>query len=73
MASSFTDILVALQNGVTNLGSIAKSLATAFPQVTGTSTGATTGSVTYNSSQPVGFLTMLSTTGATIKVPYFNP
>jgi hypothetical protein len=73
MASSLTDILVALQNGVANLGSVAKSLSTAFPQVTGTSSSATTGTVTYNSSQPVGFLTMLSTTGATIKVPYFNP
>lgn len=73
MANSITDLLVTVQNGVTALGKIAKALTTAFPQVTGTSSTVTVGAITFNSSQAVGFLTMLSTTGATIKVPYYNP
>lgn len=73
MANSLTDIYNTLQNGVVALGSIAKALTNSFPQITGTSTGATTGSVSYNSSQPVGFITLISTSGGTIKVPYFNP
>jgi hypothetical protein len=73
MPSSITDLFSALQNGVVALGKIAKSISTSFPQVTGTSTSATTGSVTFNSSQPVGFITIVSTSGATQKIPYFNP
>jgi hypothetical protein len=73
MASSLTDILVALQNGVGALSKVAKSLSTAFPQVTGTSSTVTAGTITFNSSQAAGFITAFSTTGATIKIPFYNP
>lgn len=73
MPSSLTDIFAVLQNGVTALGSVAKSLSNAFPQVTGTSSAATVGTLSFSSSQPAGFITIVSTSGATLKLPYYNP
>jgi hypothetical protein len=70
--SNLTDIFAALQNGVISLGSIAKSMSNSFPQVTGTSSTATVGTLTFNSSQPAGFITFVSTSGATFKIPYYN-
>lgn len=65
--------LTAMQNAVNALRDIAKTVnATLSVQVTGTSTSATTGTVTFSSSQPAGFLTLLSSAGTTIKVPYYN-
>ncbi len=73
MAGSLTDVFSALQNGVVALRSIAKSISTSFPQVTGTSSTVTVGTVVFNSSQAVGFITIVSTSGATLKIPYYNP
>jgi hypothetical protein len=73
MPSSLTDIFTVLQNGVIALGKIAKSLSTTFPQVTGTSSTATAGALTFNSSQPTTFITIVSTSGATLKIPAFLP
>jgi hypothetical protein len=73
MPASITDIFTSLQNGVVALGKIAKSVSTSFPQVTGTSSTATVGTLTFNSSQPVGFITFVSTSGTTFKTPYYNP
>jgi len=73
MAGSLTDIFAVLQNGVVALGSIAKSISLSFPQVTGTSTSATTGAISFNSSQPTTFITIVSTSGVTLKIPAFNP
>lgn len=73
MPSSITDIFTAIQNGVTALNKISKSLATSFPQVTGTSSTVTVGALTFSSSQPVTFITIVSTSGATLKIPAYNP
>lgn len=73
MASSFTDIFAVLQNGVNALNKVAKSLANAFPQVTGTSSTATAGTLTFNSSQPTTFITIVSTSGTTLKIPAYLP
>lgn len=73
MSGSLTDVFAVLQNGVVALGSIAKSISRSFPQVTGTSTSATAGAITFTSSQPAGFITLVSTSGATLKVPFYNP
>lgn len=73
MASSLTDIFTVLQNGVNALSKVAKAVSTAFPQVTGTSSTATVGALTFNSSQPAGFITFVSTSGTTFKSPYYNP
>jgi hypothetical protein len=73
MASSLTDILVVIQNGVNALSKIAKSISTSFPQVTGTSSTATAGTLTFNSSQPTTFITIVSTSGTTLKIPAYLP
>lgn len=72
MASSLTDIFAVLQNGVGALNKVAKALSNAFPQVTGTSSTATVGALTFNSSQPAGFITFVSTSGTTLKMPFYN-
>lgn len=73
MAGTLTDIFTAIQNGVNALNKVAKSISTSFPQVTGTSSTATVGTLTFNSSQPAGFITFVSTSGTTFKSPYYNP
>ena len=73
MAAGLTDILSALQNAVSGLNALTKQIATTFPQAAALSTSATTGLVTYNSSQPATFLTVITSSGATYKVPLFNP
>ncbi len=73
MANSITDVLVAIQNGVNALNKVAKALTSAFPQVTGTSSTATVGVLTFNSSQPTTFITIVSTSGSTLKIPAYLP
>lgn len=65
--------LSAMQNAVNALRDISKTInGTLSTQVTGVSTSATIGTATLTSSQPAGFLTLLSSAGTTIKVAYYN-
>lgn len=73
MASSLTDIFTVLQNGVNALSKVAKAVSTSFPQVTGTSSTATVGTIVITSSLVAGFITIVSTSGTTLKIPYYNP
>lgn len=73
MASPPEAFFASLQNVVTAMRDIGKTLtSTLSVQVTGTSTSATAGTITFTSSQAAGFLTLVSSTGATIKLPYYN-
>lgn len=73
MAAPPEVFLAVLQNVVTAMEGIKKTIsATLSVQVTGTSTSATAGTVTFTSSQAAGFLTLISSAGTTIKVPYYN-
>jgi hypothetical protein len=73
MAAPPEVLLAVMQNVVTAMSNIGKTIAgTLSVQVTGTSTSATAGTITFTSSQAVGFLTLVSSTGATIKVPYYS-
>ena len=66
-------ILTALQNGVTAIQSLNASLALVFPQATAVSTtAATAGTVTFTSSQATGFLSVVTSSGATYKVPLYS-
>jgi hypothetical protein len=64
---------------VTNLKAIVSAIQTAtatigkvFPQTIGTATTATAGAATLPA-QPAGFLTVVNpTSGATVKIPYYN-
>jgi len=68
--ASLTDILAALQNGVTAINNLAVQIVR-LPVVS-TSTSATTGAISFSSSQPALFGTIISSSGGTYKVPLFN-
>ena len=73
MAVSLEAILSALQNGVTAVNNLTTQIALSLPSVVATSTSATTGGVTFNSSQPALFGTVTTSSGGTYKVPMFLP
>lgn len=71
--ASLTDILAAMQNGVSAINNLNATLQTIFPQATAYSTtAATAGTVTFISSQAVGFITILTSSGAQVRVPVYT-
>jgi len=70
--ASLTDILTSLQQGVQALNNLTSQIATTFPQAGALSTAATAGAATLTSSQPAAFLTVITSSGGTYKVPLFN-
>lgn len=67
---SLTQILSALQNGVTAINNLASQLNNIFPQTTATSTASpAAGTITFNSSQAKQFITVTTSSGATLQVP----
>ena len=70
--AGITDLVTWAHNAVISLNTLNQTIAKVFPQTIGTSTTATGGSATLPAN-PVGFITVVNpTTGATIKVPYYN-
>jgi hypothetical protein len=71
--AGLTDILSALQNGVSAIQTVAKNISTVFPQVTGSSSAApaTVGTITFTSSEAAGFILVTTSSGFTAKVPYY--
>jgi len=72
MATSLTDLLQSLQQGVQAINNLAVVITATFPQAAALSTSATTGAATLTSSQPAAFLTVITSSGATYKVPLYN-
>jgi hypothetical protein len=84
---SLNDILTSLQQGVQGINNLSANVSTlnatvsavnntiktTFPQAGALSATATTGALTYSSSQPATFLTVITSSGGTYKVPLFNP
>ena len=71
--AGITDLVTWAHNAVISLNTLNQTIAKVFPQTIGTSTTATGGSATLPAN-PVGFIAVVNpTTGATIKVPYYNP
>jgi hypothetical protein len=73
MAFGIGDLLQTLQQGVQALNALTVQIKNTFPSVSALSTSATTGSITFSSSQPAAFQTIISSSGATYKVPLYNP
>ena len=67
--ASLTDILAALQNGVTAIRDLPDRLATSF--ITTVSTGTVVGTVTFTSSQASAFGLVTSSSGATYKIALY--
>lgn len=73
MAFGVGDLLQSLQQAVQAINGVTTQIKNTFPQVSALSTSATTGSISFNSSQPATFQTIISSSGATYKIPLFNP
>lgn len=69
--SSLTDIFSALQNGVTAINNLTTQIDTIFPNTTSSSTSITAGTITFSSSLASGFLIVQTSSGATVKIPFY--
>ncbi len=72
MAASLDMILAALQNGVTAINNLAQTIQTVFPNSTASSTSVTTGTITFQSSTATGFMVVQTSSGGTVKVPFYS-
>jgi hypothetical protein len=72
MAFGIGDLLQTMQQGVQAINNLTTQIRNTFPSVTALSTSATTGAITFSSSQPAAFQTIISSSGATYKVPLYN-
>ena len=71
--TSLTDLLFAIQNGVVALNALNTTLGNVFPQATAFSTtAAVAGTITFTSSQALGFISVITSSGATVKVPTYT-
>lgn len=71
MSTSLTDILSALQNGVVAINKLNTTLQQIFPNTTASSSTVTAGTITFSSSLASGFLVIQTSSGATVKVPFY--
>lgn len=73
MSVSLTEILAALQNGVTAINNLNTALNNIFPQATALSTTApTAGTITFTSSQAVAILSVTTSSGGVYKLPLYS-
>lgn len=73
MPISLTDIQTSLQQGVGAINNLNTILQTIFPQATAVSTtAATAGTITFTSSQATAFLSIVTSSGATLKVALYT-
>jgi hypothetical protein len=71
--ASLTDLLSAMQNGVVAIRQLNTTLGNVFPQQTALSTtAATAGTITFTSSQATAFLSVITSSGATLKVALYT-
>jgi hypothetical protein len=73
MAFGLGDILQTLQQGVQAINALTVQIKNTFPNISALSSSATTGTLTFNSSQPSQFGTVTTSSGGTYKVPLFLP
>ena len=74
MAIGLDSLWSSLQNGVAAINNLTSTIKTIFPQLTSNSTvaPATAGTITFTSSQAVGFQLVTLSSGVTVKFPYYN-
>jgi hypothetical protein len=73
MAVSLSDILSALQNGVTAINGLRTQVRATFPQISEFSAAArgSVGAITFASSQSTGFMAVTTSSGFTGYVPIY--
>lgn len=74
MATSLSDLLGTMQQGVNAINNLIVQIKATFPQVSTSSTAAPSavGAITYTSSQATGFLLVALSSGVTVKFPYYT-
>lgn len=75
MATSLSEILSALQNGVAAMNQITSQLALTFPQygvVVSSAIATTNSTITFGSSQAAGFLAVTTSSGAAYYIPIYR-
>ena len=70
--SSLDDLVSNIKNGVLAIGNLVTAVKSVFPQQTGTSTSATSGSASALPAIPAGYLIVTLPNGTTVKVAYYN-
>lgn len=74
MSVSLSELMSVLQNGVEAINNLSAQVATTFPQASAVSSIApSTGTIAFQSSRADGFLTVITSSGATFQVPLYNP
>lgn len=72
MPGSLHDLYVALNSiaqALTNMTTVQNAV---WPHTTASSSTVTAGSITFSSSQAAGFLIVQTSSGGTVKVPFYN-
>ena len=72
MASSLDMLLTAMQNGVTAINNLKTVINNTFPHTTASSSTVTTGTITFQSSTALGFMIVQTSSGATVKIPFYG-
>lgn len=72
MAASLDMLLTAMQNGVTAINNLNTTIKATFPRTTASSSTVTTGTITFQSSTAVGFMIVQTSSGATVKIPFYG-
>lgn len=73
MAFGTGDLLQTMQQGVQAINNLTIQIRNTFPNISALSTSATTGAITFSSSQPSQFGTVTTSSGGTYKVPLYLP
>ena len=71
MSTSLDIILVALQNGVNAINKLNATMQSVFPNSTASASSVTAGTITFSSSLASGFLVVVTSSGATVKIPFY--
>lgn len=73
MGIGLGSILQTLQQGVTAINNLTTQIKTTFPQATTASTAApaTLGTITFTSSQALGYQLVTLSSGVTVKMPFY--
>ena len=70
--ASLNDLLAAMQNGVQAMNALTAQISATFPQASALSTSAPVGTITFTSSQAADFLTVVTSSGATMYAPLYT-
>lgn len=72
MAGTLNDIYAALNAIAQTLGNMTQTQSRVWPNTTASSSSVTPGTITFSSSLAAGFMIVTTSSGGTVKVPFYN-